>query len=144
MKLKIVIAIGLLICSCFALALPAKAERIIDSDNTTLCAVMKNPGIYEGKVVVMKVQAKEAGLEYGIVLFSSECPDRGMFVKAGSKFLENKDFMSFMRKMYPGFPDNDEYTDDVSGARVKGTILRVENRDLLMTYVQLHEIEFVD
>ncbi|HET9034066.1 MAG TPA: hypothetical protein VFN25_14325 [Dokdonella sp.] len=141
MTLRILFPIGIAIILSLVFDLPAQAYEIMDSDNTTFCVVAKNPELYEGKVVVMKVQAKEAGVEYGIILVSAECPGRGIFVEAGSKFLENKDFMTFMRKMYPRFPDDDEYTDEVAEARVKGKIVRLENHDLLMTYLQLQEIE---
>ena len=104
MTLRILFPIGMAIILSLVFDLPAQAYEIMDSDNTTFCVVAENPEMYEGKVVVMKVQAKEAGVEYGIILVSAECPGRGIFVKAGSKFLEKQRFHDFYAKNVSGIP----------------------------------------
>jgi hypothetical protein len=110
------------------------------STETTLCAVVRNPEVYEGRIVAMDIQAKAALHQFDVALTSPDCPLRNIFLKAGIQFLEDKAFMVFVRKLHPGFPDDDEYTDHLADAHVVGKIVRLENRDLLMTYLELQEI----
>ena len=140
MKLR---CIALLIFLLSGINLLARAAASEKNGHASLCSITENPEEFENKVVSIDIKAQAALHQFDVLLTDDACPKRGMFLRVGTRFSANMVFLAFMRKLYPRFPDDDGYTDDLVEARVKGKVVRVENRGLLMTYLELEEIDNV-
>lgn len=91
----------------------------------------------------MNVVALAALHEFDIALTDPSCPKRSIFLSAGGSFQSDAEFNKLIRTLYPGYPGDDGYSDEKVKANVKGKVVRVENRELLMTYLDLSEINLV-
>lgn len=136
--LSISIAKFALLCLLFFLA--ACAAESTKRDSVSLCDVAENPAAYQGEKVSMTVQAVAAAHEFSVALTNPSCPNRAIFLSAGSMLNNDSNLNAIIRALYPGYPQDDGYSEKAVGAHVVGVVLRRMNRDLLMTYLEIESI----
>ncbi len=131
-------------CKCLGLlvvaVLASNAIAGNGPERASLCEITNNIETYEGKLVRFDASAVAALHEYDVALVEETCKKRAMLLRASSEFVEDSAFQSMLKQLYPGFPDNDGYTNAKVPISVVGKVLRVENRGLLMTYLELASI----
>ena len=132
------------VCKCLGLlvvmVLASNAMADNGPERASLCEIASNIETYEGKIVRFDASAVAALHEYDVALVDETCKKRAMFLRAGSEFVEDSAFQSMLKQLYPGFPDDDGYTSTKVPISVVGKVLRVENRGLLMSYLELVSI----
>ena len=105
---------------------------------------MNNVDAYQDVTVAFDALASAALHEFDVALSNEKCAKRNVFLRAGSKFDKDTAFVAMMKQLYPGYPDDDGYTDAKVRINVVGKVVRIRNRGLLMTYLELQSISLCD
>ena len=102
---------------------------------------MREVDAFENNNVSMRVVAVAALHEFEVALSDNSCPGTSIFLSVGNEFKDDETFLWMMKQLYPGYPSDDAYRDIGVPINVKGTVVRKQNRNLLMTYLELKSIE---
>jgi hypothetical protein len=111
------------------------------SHATNLCDILDHAEDFQEKSIRIAVQAVAAQHQFDIALTDPSCPSRNIFLSAGQQFGKNPEFMRLMKTLYPGYPHDDRSTNAHFRVIVTGKLFRQRNRGLLMTYLELENIE---
>ena len=111
-----------------------------NASGTALCEVVSNVDAYQETVVTLDALAVAALHQFDVALLDENCPNRNLFLRTDAKFGKDEVFMSVLKQLYPGYPENEDHTAVRVPVTVVGKVVHVRNRGLQMTYLELQSV----
>lgn len=134
------------ICVLFSIPISGNGsslEHFADKAKS-VCEVKRDILYYDGKSVTIEGWAQAALHQFRVALSDASCPNMHIFLWATKESLSNADLKNLIIRLYPHFPEGEDYLDDKVHVLTEGKIVREYSGDILTTYIDVKSISVLD
>ena len=136
--------ISLVACSFLSTTVvgyPSESDSSLSA--ISLCQIVSNETEFVGKEVTLAGFALAGSHAFEISVGDDRCPDKFVVLAIPKRFATDADVQALIMQLYPGYPDDEAYTEKRVQIRVGGKFVLRENRGLQSRVLEVENIHIL-